>query len=76
MDMDMDKEHNAQLLEMLDNGTDKQRESYEILRQRWDNVGTPTPLIGDNETWVVDVGKYPNNFTMSILIEPDGHMHS
>jgi len=80
MDKDkaMDKEHNAQLLEMLDSGTDKQRESYETLPQRWDSVGTPTPLMGDEDTWVVEVargGESPH-YTTWILIEPDGHTHS
>jgi len=68
------------LLEMLDNGTDKQRESYETLLQRWDSVGTPTPLMGDEDTWVVEVARGTESlatyYPMWILIEPDGHTHS
>ena len=76
-DKTMDIEHNAQLLEMLNNGTDKQRESYETLSQNWDNVGTPSYLIGDGQRcWMVEVSSDDTGAKMWLGIEPDGYTHS
>ena len=55
-------------------GTDKQRQAYRKLIDRWEKVGLPQPAIGI-DCWMVHV-KGETGIEMWLGIEPDGYTHS
>lgn len=55
---------------------EKQQQSYERLKQRWDIVSEPHPMLGWHDSAIVMVESKETGAKMTIGIEPDGSTHS
>ncbi len=56
--------------------TIKQTESLNKLRERWEYVGKPYPLLGSSDCAMVDVSDSKGRTSITFGIEPDGYYHT